>query len=159
MITIVFPHRLSASCVHVSAILHALVSLNPSCQPNPSVVILLEVNESVPVTSLINSWKPLCKCKESVMMMMSELKFQKHMYGRLPKHQMSQLESYNSCPEKYLSIANAGLEIFLQATKGMGLCVSLLFDQSRWVWRQPFINVKSTPPAPLEYNILSKQEV
>ena len=34
-----FCHRLSATCVHVSAILHALVSITCSSQPNPSSVV------------------------------------------------------------------------------------------------------------------------
>ena len=41
----------------------------------------------------------------------------------------------------------------------MGLCVSLLSDQSTQVWRQPSSKTKSTPPAPMEYNIPSKEEV
>ena len=162
MITIVFPHRLSASCVHVSAILHALVSLNPSHLhvPNPSMVVLPEVNESVPVTSLINSWKPPHKRKESVTMLSKvHVKFQKHTYGRQRKHQMSPLESFDPCPEKICGTVNAGLERFLEATKGMGLCVSLLFDQSMQIWRQPSSNTKSTPPAPTEYDIPSKEKV
>ena len=149
---------MSASCVHVSAILHALVSLNPSRQPNPSMVLRPEVNESVPVTSLINSWKPPRKRKESTMLM-SDVKFQKHVYGRQPKHHMSPLESFDPRPEKFRGTANAGLERFLQATKGMGLCVSLLFDQSTQVWRQSSSSAKPISPAPLEYNISSKQEV
>ena len=125
---IVYPHMLAALCVHIPAILHELVSLNPSSQANQSMVVLPKVNESVPV-NVIDSWKPPRKWKESTMVM-SEVKFQKHMYGRQPKHQISPLEPFDPCPEKFRATANVGLEHFQQATKGMGLCVSLLFDQS-----------------------------
>ena len=48
-------HRLSASCVHISAILHALVSLNSTSERTLATVdVLPETDESLPVTSLLN---------------------------------------------------------------------------------------------------------
>ena len=150
--------RLSASCVHISALLHALVSLNPSSQPNSSTVVPIESDSSVPVTSLINSWKPPRKRKESTLMM-SEAKFQKHNYGKQAKHQVLPLESFDPRPEEYRGTASASLENFLVATKGRGLCMSLLFDKSTRLWKQPrtAASTNLTAPAPLEYNIVSKQ--
>ena len=78
-----FCHRLSTTCVHVSAILHALVSVTCSSQPNPSLVVNID-NDADTVTSptsLVNAWKPPRKRKESTMMM-SQGKFQKHVYGK-----------------------------------------------------------------------------
>ena len=117
--------RLSASGVHVSAILHALVALNPSSQPNPSAVVDGDAEQSVPITSLINSWKPPRKRKESTMLM-SEAKFQKHTYGRQPKHQITPPESFDPHRERYCGTVYSGLDHFLQSTKGMGLCVTPL---------------------------------
>ena len=68
-------YRLFASCIHVSAILHSMASLNPSSRPNPSTVVPVASDASVPVTSMINSWKPPRKYKQSSLMM-SEAKYQ-----------------------------------------------------------------------------------
>jgi hypothetical protein len=96
-------------------------------------------------------------------MMISEAKFQKHTYGRQPKHQIVPLESFDPRPEEYRGTARSGLDHILQATKGMGLCVSLLFDTSTRVWRLPpatdMHDIDSMPPTPLEYNIISKEEI
>ena len=91
--------------------------------------------------------------------MTSEVNFQKHTYGRTPKHQMVSLESFNPCPEEYRGRAQSGLNRFLQATKGMGLCVSLLFDESTQVWKPPSANATPTVSTPLEYNFQSKQVI
>lgn len=120
--------RPSASCVLISAILHALVSLNPSARPNPCIVSA-ESESNVLVTSLMNSWKPPRKRKESNLMM-SEANFQKHIYGRQKQHHTLPLESFDPCPETYHGTATASLNSFLEATKGKGLCMSLLFNES-----------------------------
>lgn len=90
-----------------------------------------------------------------------EAQFRKHKYGRQTKHQMSPLESFDPRPEAYRGTVRTGLGEFLQVTKGMGLCVSLLFDESTRVWKPPSIsaNADSTPPTPVEYNIPSKSEI
>ena len=143
--------------MHISAILHALVSLNSPSQPTPSTVVLPETDGNLPVTSLINSWKPPRKRKEATMMM-SEAKFQKHTSGRTPKHQIVSLEQFDPRPEEYRGTAQSGLKRFLQATKGMGLCLSLLFDESTRVWKTSS-TTDDDMPTPLEYNILPKQVV
>ena len=91
-------------------------------------------------------------------MMMSEAKFQKHTYGRTPKHQIVSLEQFDPRPEEYRGTAQSGLKRFLQATKGMGLCLSLLFDESTRVWKTSS-TTDDDMPTPLEYNILPKQVV
>lgn len=143
--------------MHISAILHVLVSLNSTSERTPATVdVLPETDESIPVTSLLNSWKPPHKRKEATMMM-SEAKFQKHIYGRTPKHQMMSLEEFDPRPEEYRGTAQSGLKRFLQATKGMGLCVSLLFDESTRVWKPA--SATNAAPTPLDYNVLPKQVI
>ena len=76
-------YMLSATCVHVSAILHALASITSSLWPNPPSVVNVENDADTAVcpTSLLNSWKPPRKRKESTLMM-SQVKFEKHVYGK-----------------------------------------------------------------------------
>ena len=131
--------KATASCVHVSALLHALVSLDSSSQ---SVLSLPETSTSspdtstVPVTSLPNSWKPPRKRKESTLMM-SEAKFEKHIYARDFKHLSTELESFDPRPADLKGTATALLSQFLETTREEGLSTSLLFDESARVWEQP----------------------
>ena len=153
-------YRSSASCVHVSAILHAVVSLNPSLKPIPSATVPVASDASVPVTSMINSWKPPRKRKES-QMMMSEAKFQKHVYGREIKHNILELESFNPRPDEYKGTASSSLNKFVEATRGKGLCMLLLFDESTRVWKPPMngdAGKDESPPTPIDYRILSEEK-
>ena len=74
--------RLSASCVHVLALLHALVALKPAEHSH----LLLEDDsdeEMVPVTSLPCQWKQPKGCKlNAILMEMSTAQFEKHVYGK-----------------------------------------------------------------------------
>ena len=90
-------------------------------------------------------------------MTMSDASFQKHTYGRQPKHQMLPLESFDPWPEEYQGTARSNLKQFIEATKGMGLCVSLLFDPSTQMWK-PSTNF-APPATPPEYNVLSKAAI
>ena len=99
-----------------------LVSLNPTIQPNPSLVVPDEGDAFVPVT--MNAWKPSWKRKESTMMM-SEVNVQKPVWKKT-KHQQSPLESLEPCSVKYRGTACASLKHFLPVTKRVGLCTSLL---------------------------------
>ena len=150
-------NSLSASCVHVSCLLHALVSLKPSPRPNPTSIPVCDT-EAIPVTSLLNSWKPPRKRKESSMMM-TEAHFEKHVYGRTKKHHMVPLESFDPSPAEFQNTASSSLDTFLEAMKGKGLGVSLLFDPTVRVWRNsPSSAGPSTaPPTPEDYNIVPKQ--
>ena len=61
--------RNSASCTHVSALLHALVSLTSSqfqLRPNESTT-LDHLDDETPITSLPCQWKPPKKRKESTL--------------------------------------------------------------------------------------------
>ena len=91
-------------------------------------------------------------------MLMSEA-IKKHVYGRTTKHQQSPLESFDPHPVKYRGTAPASLKHFLQTTKGMALCTSLLYDKSARVWKSSSNDINERSPTPMEYNILSKKEI
>ena len=81
------------------------------------------------------------------------------MYGKKTKHQQSLLESFDPRPVKYHGTACASLKDSLQATKGMGLSTSVLFDKSARVWKPPGNDVNERSQTPLEYNIPSKKVI
>ena len=54
-------------------------------------------------------------------LMMSEAKFQKHVYGQERKHNISELESFDPRPDEYKGTASSLLNRFLEVTKGKGL--------------------------------------
>lgn len=74
--------RQSSCCTHISALLHALVALQPTKFP----LQLINDNDSsseeeaLPITSLACQWKPPKKRKESTMQI-SDVNFEKHVYG------------------------------------------------------------------------------
>ena len=73
-------YRKSATCTHVCDLLHALVSLIPvQLQTTPSTTDDMET--PLPITSYTCKWKVPWKRKESNMKM-SEVQFEKHVYGR-----------------------------------------------------------------------------
>lgn len=84
-------------CSHLCQSPYMCITKNPTIQPNPSLVVPDEGDAFVPVTSLMNAWKPSWKRKESTMM---KLMF-KNLYGKQTKHQQSSLESLDPCPVKY----------------------------------------------------------
>ena len=65
--------------------------------------------ESVPVTSLACQWKCPKKRKESTMQI-SEVNFEKHVYGRTSKKVMKTLEEFDPRPEKYRGTAKENLK-------------------------------------------------
>ena len=78
--------RNSASCTHVSALLHALVLLTSSqfqLRPNESIT-LDHLDDETPITSLPCQWKPPKKRKESTLPI-AHIKFEKYTYGKSKK--------------------------------------------------------------------------
>ena len=104
---------------HVSAILHALVSIICSLQPNPSSVVNVDndADTAASSTSQINAWKPPRKRKESTMMMIQS-KFQKHVYGREKDYTIQPLEMLDPRPTEFKGTATACLGQFIENTKG-----------------------------------------
>ena len=80
-------YRLSACCVHVSALLHALVALTPDLHCSKSNESSDE--EAIPCTSMLCQWKPPCKRKATAQLV-STANFQKHEYGKIKKIQYTE---------------------------------------------------------------------
>lgn len=111
-----FPYcRKSASCTHVSVLLHSLVALTPS-HFTPSTIPSAEVEE-LPCTSYLCQWKVPRKRKESTMKML-DATFQKHVFGKERKRTYVQMEEFDPCPEAYCGTANANLHTLLDKVPG-----------------------------------------
>ena len=124
-------YRKSATCTHVSALLHALVAMTPThLKPGRS---RYDVDEDLPVTSYPCQWKEPCKRKQSNLNI-SDAKVEKHMYGKQRKLNLSPLEEFDPRPHKYRGTAPSQLTDFLGKVRGKGLGVSLLFDSSTQHW-------------------------
>ena len=118
------PSRLSASCVHISALLHALVALTPNddvCEDSD--------DEHTPITSLPCQWKPPRKRKHNAKQM-SQAHFDKLEYGKAKKYSMQCLEEYDPRPEELRNSSAERLPQLLSDIRGEGLCVSLLLNSS-----------------------------
>ena len=119
-------YRLSASCIHVSALLHALVALTPSVNTHGEED---SDDENPPVTSLPCQWKPPRKQKAAAMKV-SEAHFDKLDYGKGKKYTMECLENYDPRPEELRNTSAQRLPQLLNDIRGEGLCISLLLDSS-----------------------------
>ena len=131
MILAVFSYRKSASCTHVSAVLHALCALAPAAfqvQPNHSLANIDEGgDDSVPVTSLPCQWRAPKKRKES-MLPISEARFEKHDYAKPTKQKVKLLENFDPRPPEFREDAASRLPEFLDKVRGEQLGISLLLD-------------------------------
>ncbi len=116
--------RLSASCVHVSALLHALVALRPGTLPGNDEAESDE--ECQPCTSVSCQWKPPKK-RKSMAMQVSTAEFE---YERPKKYNIQSLETYDPRLEQFRGKVAERIPKLLDEVKGKGLCVSLLLDQS-----------------------------
>ena len=147
----VSPCRKSASCTHVSALLHALVSVTTpqfQLQPSESPEVLLNSEEVVPVTSRPCEWKPPKKRKESTMAL-SDTSFEKPECGKEKKRKLEPLEDFDPHPEEFRGIACANLPALLEKIRGEQLCISLLFDKHFCYWDQSGSSMTiPTPPDP-----------
>ena len=133
-----FVYRESASCTHVSGLLHALVAMSPpeiDRVPCHSTVSDgdSESQEPLPVTSFACQWKPPRRRKESTAKI-ADVTFQKHVYGRTLKHTLKPLSKFDPRPVEHRGTAPDLLQKFITAVKGKGLGVSALFDKDMRVW-------------------------
>ena len=86
----IFKCRKSVACTHASSLLYALASLAPArFQVTPSTTDDME--SPLPITSYICKWKAPKKRKESNMKM-SEILFEKHVYGYERKKNLDLLD-------------------------------------------------------------------
>ena len=120
----------SASCTHVSALLHALAKLHPTpfqLKPTLHPVEEESENDETPVTSLPCQWKPPKRRKESLLEM-SKATFQKHDYAKPKKQQVKMIEEFDPRPQEYRGTVASRLPQLLDKLRGEQLCISLLFD-------------------------------
>ena len=119
---------MSASCVHVSALLHALVALKPGhdmhCDDSD-----MDSDEEQPCTSTLCQWKRPRK-RKSAAMQVEKAEFEKHEYGRIKKYNIESLENYDPRVEHFRGKIAERIPNLLNDIKGKGLCVSLLLDKS-----------------------------
>ena len=127
-------YRNSASCTHVSALLHALAAMTQlEFQLRPHLPTLsLDKEDELPVTSYPCQWKPPKKRKESTLKM-AESVFQKHQYDK-EKKLIESVEDFDPRPEQYRGKAKDRLPALLDKIHGQGLCISLLFDPRSRCW-------------------------
>ena len=126
--------RKSASCTHVSGLLHALVAMCPSfpsASMDPSSDDPQE--EALPITSYACQWKPPRKRKESTLQM-SKAIFHKPVYGREKRRSSKPLEEFDPRPPECKNTAQERLTEFLGKVHGKGLCVSLMFNSGSQYW-------------------------
>ena len=153
MFLLFFSYRKSASCTHVSALLHALVAMAPTQFPEASTsnVDPDEEEDVLPVTSYPCQWKPPRKRKESNLKM-SEANFEKPVYGKNKKVTLCSLETFDPRPTECCGTAKAELSKFLAKVHGKGVGVSLLFD--------PSTRIEAEPNAPSEsFEIPSSEQL
>ena len=122
---------MSASCVHVSSLLHALVAMtanNMQLHPSlPSTSAADEVEESMPITSYLCQWKVPKKRKESNQPM-SAINFEKHDYQNQKKRRLGPTEAFDPRPSECKGTAQNLLDTFIENVRGESLGVSVLFD-------------------------------
>ena len=122
----------STSCTHVSGLLHSLVAMCPK-----QISLTTDTStpeEPLPITSYACQWKQPKKRKESSLPV-SNITFNKHMYGRQIKHRLKPLKNFDPRPAEYQGTAPQQLEKFLKEVQGKGLGISLLLDKDAQVWK------------------------
>jgi hypothetical protein len=113
--------------------------------------------EALPVTSLACQWKPPKKRKESTMQI-SDVNFEKHVYGRTRKRQLKSLEDFDPRPEKYRGTAKENIKPLLEKLLDEGLCVSLLLDCKTYSLDEGETSASSTPHLPSTSDLESTVE-
>ena len=121
--TFLFYSRLSASCVHVSALLHALVHMFSTEGAPPETQT--DSEGAVPITSLASKWVKPHKQKERALKV-SDTQFKRLFYSKSSKD-VGSLITFDPRAPEYRGTALQYLPRLLQQVKGKGLGVSLLF--------------------------------
>ena len=95
-------NRQSASCIHVSALLHLLVAMTTkNCQVCSELSTSALVDGNIAsLTSVLSSWNVLRSRKESTLQM-SEAVFEKRVYQRPNKRRRKQIGDFDPRPEGY----------------------------------------------------------
>ena len=135
---------MSASCTHISALLHALTALNPTTlQPHPNLPSISDAEaECVPVTSLPCKWKAP-KAKKDSTLPVASTSFKKHNYQKLVKRKVKLLNDFDPRPPEFRGQIKNRLPSFLQKVNGEELAISFLLDSS----------LQQTQLAPVSVNV------
>lgn len=142
---------MSASCTHISALLHGLVAMSPTEQfPHAS---SNDIEDDLPCTSYSCQWKQPRSRKETNLKI-SDAKVEKHKYSKAKQTNLQPLESFDPRPPKYRGTAIIQMKNYLKKVQGKGLGVSILFDPSTQYWRSEKQSSPELPnPASLQYSI------
>ena len=121
--------RISASCTHVSALLHAVVAatftkftIRPTSSASNS-------EEDLLVTSYPCQRKVPKKRKQSTLCFTDSV-FEKHVYGKVKRRRLEPLEDFDPRPDKFKGTAKNSLPALLNDLRGEELCISLLLDSN-----------------------------
>ena len=139
--TFLFYSRLSASCVHVSALLHALVHMFSTEGAPPETES--DSEGVVPITSLACKRVMPRKQKERALKV-SDAQFKRLLFSK-PSKNVGSLIIFDPRPPEYRGTALQYLPTLLEQLKGKRLCVSLLFDPDTTA-----TNIESFIPLPKE---------
>ena len=143
-------YRKSASCTHVSAVLHALANWNPpSFQLKPNVHVTIgEEEEEVPCTSVPRQWGIPSKKRKNSSIEISSAMFEKHDYSKPIKKRVKFMEDFDPRPLECIGTVQTQLPELLEKIKGEELCISVLLDSS-------YENELSYAGPPADYNLPS----
>ena len=81
----------------------------------------------LPITSYACQWKAPRKRKKSDARI-ADLKIEKHVYGRVRKHQLDPIDDFDPRPPEFRQKLQSRLHDFLEKVKGKGLGISVLSD-------------------------------
>lgn len=145
----------SASCVHVSGLLHALVAMNPGPFHAQRTDELQDDEEEtpLPITSYACQWKMPCKRKESTLLM-SSATFNKHTYGKQKTRTFQSMEDFDPRPVEFRGTANSNVKELLDKLAGKGLSISLSLDPQSRCWNESSSSAQVISP-----QLPSKQEL
>ena len=126
-------YRNSASCTHVSAVLHALNGLKQSLNVQPNLLPVDysddgELNPVLPCTSLPCKWI-IPKHRKDSTQQMSAAVFKKHDREKPVKRALQPTEDFDPRPEEYRGTAKNHLPNLFKKVKGNHLGISLLLDE------------------------------
>ena len=128
--------RMSASCTHVSALLHALAALSSTSfqlQPNLPSTSSTETEatetEPTPVTSLPCQWKAP-KAKKDSTLQIASTSFEQHEYRKPVKRKIKLLEDFDPRPPQFRGQIQSRMPAFLESVKGEQMSISFLLDST-----------------------------
>ena len=116
LLSILLTCRKSASCTHVSALLHCLAALTSSltnCHIDTSIQDCSDDDSEtvLPITSFLCQWKAPKKRKENNLQI-SQTNFQKHLYDRERKYDRKSLQDFDPRPSAVRGKTNELLKNF-----------------------------------------------